>query len=179
MPGWVLDMIGVFLGAVLGALFGYAATHWKSRQEERARRDALIRALHLQMGTITWTPVSLTPESNSLLVWTPHRVPAIDHLLNSHVLDATKDADLIRALSLFQGSLEAYNDALETMHLTIIMPGTSPNLRAKSVERLEGRRDNMTHMMRFVQELLPEEEEIEYRQPLPWPYVDNDDTSSV
>ncbi len=77
-------------------------------------------------------------------------------------------------MSLFQGALQTYNDALNIMHLAMLMPGIDPEVRAKCVERLEGRRDNMRHRMRFIKELLPEEEEITYRHPKPWPYENKD-----
>lgn len=116
-------MTGVFLGAVLGALFGYAASHWQGRQEERARRHALFRVLSQQLHGPPLESPDFSPEV--ILTRGTIHVSAADQLLAGHVLDSKKDEILIMRLVLWQSFEAHYNESVSVFNQAAISASLS------------------------------------------------------
>ncbi len=108
MPGWATDMVGVFLGASLGALFGYGFSWWQARRETQARRAVLFRTLSDQLHAIP-TDEPAFGETVLLTRGTIH-VSAASELLNGETLDTRKDARLIKLLILWQSFEASHNE---------------------------------------------------------------------
>ena len=111
VPGWLVDMIGVFLGAFLGALFGYWTNWLHERRKEGQARRALGSMFYGQM--ITESPGNdpivdspPLPQHASLI-----RLPALAQLLTPGVIDPIKDDNLLMALIHLDGVVENYNES--------------------------------------------------------------------
>lgn len=167
LPDWVADTFGVFLGAVLGALLAYTGNWWFHRQQRRAQRAVLFRTLHRQFGTIPWTPAGATPEH--FMSKRTYHVTAARQLLDSHILDATKDANLIRALILWQASEARHNDAIHLANQATITPGIASDVLMKAHQYVDDSHSELRQEMLFVQKWLPPDDNIGYAQPNPWP----------
>ncbi len=101
-------MIGVFLGAFLGALFGYAANWWHGKQETLARRKVLFRVLSDQLHLI---PADDPDDvATTLTIRDTIQVTAVGKLLANNALDATKDETLIRQLIIWQAFERGHNE---------------------------------------------------------------------
>ncbi len=162
MPAWATDMIGVFLGAVLGALFGYAASRWQGRQEATARRHALFRVLSDQLHMLRLE--SAENDATRMLKWVPVHVSAADQLLNGHVLDARSDAKLIRLLINWQSIEASYNEILRVYNQSSITESSSPVHGRSWYDRLDV---SVKVLGRFRSDLLAQLP-VAYRSPS-WP----------
>lgn len=114
MPGWATDMVGVFLGAVLGGLFGYAATAHHDRTQTKARRRALLDALAGQLAAIP----DVEP-LNRVTTFPPVVITPLAHLLSGDVLDAVKDADLIVDLHWLESQVQTINEGIRTHNIAM------------------------------------------------------------
>jgi len=167
LPDWAADTFRVFLGAVLGALLAYAGNwchHWR---QMRAQRAVLFRTLHRQFATIPWTPMGATPEH--FMSKRTYHVTAARQLLDSQILDATKDANLIRALILWQASEAQHNDAIHLANQATITPGIASDVLIKAHQYVDDSHNELRQEMLFVQKWLPRDDNIGYAQPDPWP----------
>jgi len=167
MPDWATDMIGVFLGAVLGALFGYGANWWYQRQQIKARRAAIIRAIQTQFFTIPFTPEGPSPDS--LRSKRTFHVTAAQQLLDGHTLDGTKDASFIRALTRWQASEARYNAAVHLANHASISADTHPHMLVATHEYVDQMHNELRLNMLFVQKFLPPWDDVEYIEADPWP----------
>ncbi len=112
MPGWLgtllVDGVGVFIGAALGALFGYLLSMYQSDQETKARRDELISLLSHQFLVLEDDIPPFDPRIGRYL--DPLYVSAVDGLLDGRTLEYRFDSHLIRGLDLPRLSILRYNE---------------------------------------------------------------------
>ncbi len=121
MPGWLSGLLswlwdlvasggfGLFLGALLGALFGYVGTILFDRRETQARRDVLVRSLREEIEP--WRKEHFYRFVIGIANWVdPIPLASIDHLLDGHVLDARDDADLIVWLVRLRRRTDQHNE---------------------------------------------------------------------
>jgi hypothetical protein len=114
-------MVGVFLGAVFGALFGYGATWWHDRQETKARRAVLLRALRAELSRYPPAlPRFVQGISNHI---DPIQVSAIAPLLESDVLDATRDGDILDSLLRLSGRIAELNEIGRVYNINFFLSG--------------------------------------------------------
>lgn len=167
MPGWAIDMIGVFLGAFLGATLGYAANWWHQCQQTKARRAMLFRTLHQQFSAIPWTPAGFDP--NASMHRSTFHVTAARQLLDGYTLDANRDADLARALTFWESAQQRHNEAVFLTNMAVITPGTSHKVIEACAQHLDSQHQSMRMQMRFVEKFLPPDRDYPYSHPDPWP----------
>lgn len=162
--GWLYDFItnpavSLFLGAFLGGLCGYGANWWHDRQETRARRGALFRVLSDQLHSVPSDELK-----SDYLTLGPIHVSAADALLRGDVLDARKDAMLIKWLIVWQGIEASFNEAAQMANRLTISVGGEPTYRRQMGKIANGLLEELrTHRSRIL-EVLP----AEYRLPS-WP----------
>jgi hypothetical protein len=166
MPSWLSDLsigfAGVFFGALLAGIVGYLFDRMNARRESEARRAALIRALHRQLDMIPYTPGTLTPDS-----WMSRstiHVTAVSQLLDGETLDARKDADLIRLLSVWQSMETRHNDAIQLVRQVSLVPSASPEIRDKSYNDVEDIHRGLREWREHLRKLVPPDE-IAYWNP--------------
>jgi len=118
MVDWLPELVGVFLGAVLGTLFGSAADRWQSRREANARRAVLFRTLSDQLNMIpAEVPVV---DASALLTRSTIHVSAAAQLLQGDILDARKDAVLIKRLIIWQAFQTSHNELTRITNQAIV-----------------------------------------------------------
>ena len=166
MHAWATDMIGVFLGAFLGALFGYAANVWHQRRVIQASRDALFFVL---TDTLTDQLESISADMAAddaieLVSWPPLHVGTAAQLLAGNKLHGKKYVGLIRAIVAWEALELVYNEQRRLVNhaqLTANLP------RSVSVARHNGMLDLVDRLKMCRLAILRELPE-EYRMPSPY-----------
>ena len=90
------QIISLFAGAFLGALFGWGFAIYQQKGQADAERQFLRRALREELGLIAPSVGAYRVEKASYR--DPIILAALPRLLDSDVLDFTKDTELIRGL---------------------------------------------------------------------------------
>lgn len=163
MPGWATDMVGVFLGAVLGALFGFGFSRWQAREEAQARRSTLFRTLSDQMWMITTEDVPY--DQGRLDTRSTIHVSAAGELLRGDTLDARKDATLIRRLIIWQSFEASHNEKVRITNQANVTVSIPQEHRAAWQESLNESKTLLTVLRLDVLSGLP----VEYQTPS-WPH---------
>jgi hypothetical protein len=159
MVDWFPELIGVFVGAVLGTLFGYAANWWQSRREAKARRAVLFRTLSDQLHMI---PADV-PETDAtaLLTRSTIHVSAAAQLLQGDILDARKDAPLIKRLIIWQAFETSHNEMTRTTNQAAVAMLIPIDYRVAWNQTLNESAGRLRALRADVLSALP----AEYRQP--------------
>lgn len=158
-------MIGVFLGAALGALFGYAASHWQGKQEATARRRALFRVLSDQLHMIPADDPPYDPQS--IQARDTIHVSAAGQLLSGQTLDAQSDGLIIRRLILWQAVEAGHNEVVRFTNQALALGALPESHRAAWYDHLNFRVGLMRACRADVLAALP----VAYRQPS-WPVAE-------
>ena len=166
MQAWATDMIGVFLGAFLGALFGYAANVWYQRKDSQASRDALFFVL---TDTLTDQLESISADMAAddaieLVSWPPLHVSAASQLLAGDKLHGKKYVDLIKAIVAWESWEIVYNEQVRLVNHAQLT-GNLP--RSVSVARHNRMLELVDKLKMCRMEILRELPE-EYRMPRPY-----------
>jgi hypothetical protein len=96
-------------------------------------------------------------------------VTASAELLTGHVLNARKDANLIRALTLWESAQQRHNETIYFTNMAAITPMLSIDVQERCHQELNERHHALRMAMRYVQQFLPKLEDIDYVPPDPWP----------
>ena len=149
MPGWFSDMVGVFLGAALGALFGYAANAYYDRQEARARRAVMVRVLQNQLSRWEAQPGRFVRGIQSQL--RPIEVTVIGALLDGTVLDARKDGQLIEKFLDIQSTIRYFNELIRVYNQTFVLAELNVQNRELTDQRARWYGEGAELYTRFIQ----------------------------
>ena len=120
MPAWLIDLLINIAGAFVGVLGGLQTSRWLARSETRARRAVLLDTLREQLRLLPIQPDDPLPNDRRPVGGLPASalpVSAIPHLLSGEVLDARRDAALVKQLVLLQAWLGLHSEASHMLNV--------------------------------------------------------------
>jgi hypothetical protein len=112
---WLNTLVGAVIGSIFGGVVGYSISHYQKTRDTVAKREALSRALQVELSLIgdTMPPYDVT----QAFYRDPIRLSALPLLLDGGTLEYRSHDDLIRSLLLLQASVAKYNDFVQTTNL--------------------------------------------------------------
>ncbi len=133
MPEWA----SIFLGAFLGAVFGYYTNWWHDWRKARQARRALGSIFYGEL--ITESPGSVPIiHSPPLPRYAPLvRLNALSQLLAPGVIDPQKEDDLLMQLIHLAGAVQSFNDAAR-MFNDACLQGVSQERRQEYANLVQG-----------------------------------------
>jgi hypothetical protein len=136
VPDWMTRGADLLVGALLGALFGYAFAVYQRWRESVAERKALLALLRDELARIGG---QLQPyDVGKAFYQDPIRLSALDQILNGRTLSYRKEPELMSWLLSLRVTISKYNDFVAMANLAQNVAAIPDTAHAQMYRTLTG-----------------------------------------